>query len=76
MDKRIFLDGTALTDDNSYYLGDSVYGYIDKKNRAWVLTCNGYSVENAICLEPEVFDVLMWFWQNKERWFMGNKNEN
>ena|SRR5271157_5083382 len=52
---------------NSMYLGDGVYGHLDKFNRLWVCTSNGIEVTNEICLEDSVFRQLVNFYENQPK---------
>lgn len=42
------------------YIGDGVYAEVDF-GRIWLTTENGYETTNRICLEPEVYEVLLEF---------------
>lgn len=53
--------------ENSMYLGDGVYGHLDKFNRLWIVTSNGIKVTNEICLEDNVFKQLVNFYENQAR---------
>jgi hypothetical protein len=51
-----------LTDENTSYMGDSVYAHTDEHHRVWIVTYNGISISNQICLEDEVFGCLARFY--------------
>ncbi|MGC1176693.1 MAG: hypothetical protein WA843_01365, partial [Candidatus Saccharimonadales bacterium] len=59
-------------DENSTYLGDGVYGHVDDHNRTWIVTYNGISISNKICLDPEVFEAAIKFYHSQERWYRKN----
>ncbi len=48
-----------LKDENSTYLGDGAYGHIDQYGRLWVLTYNGISMDNKVCLEDGAIKSLI-----------------
>ena len=59
----------TLTDANSTYLGDGVYGHVDDHNRPWLVTYNGISISNQICFDDEVFEAAKRFFLNQERYY-------
>ena len=59
---NMYLD---LNDKNSSYIGDGAYAHIDKSGRLWVLTYNGITITNQVCLENDVFDSLVRFYNRR-----------
>ena len=53
------------TDEGSEYIGDGVYAHKDKFGQLWVFTYNGINVTNSICLENEVMESLIRFYNNR-----------
>jgi hypothetical protein len=51
-----------LNDKNTSYMGDGVYAHTDEHHRIWIVTYNGISISNQICLEDEVFGCLVRFY--------------
>lgn len=69
---KIEIQGQQVTDENSQYIGDGAYAYVDKMNRLWVFTCNGIKVLDQICLEDDVFEALLRFYEHRK----GNYNND
>jgi hypothetical protein len=65
----------TLTDANSTYLGDGIYGHVDDYNRVWLVTYNGISISNQICFDDEVFEAAKRFILNQERWYRENPSK-
>jgi hypothetical protein len=57
-----------LNDQNTSYLGDGAYGHVDDAGRVWVITYNGVTVNDQICLEDKVFEALTRLYMNRERY--------
>ncbi len=65
-----------INDKNSMYIGDGAYAHKDKGGRLWVFTYDGENVSfvvteliwnmaNQICLESDVFESLVRFYENR-----------
>ena len=50
----------VLRDENSTYLGDGAYGHIDPHGRLWVVTFDGISITNQVCIEDSAIESLMY----------------
>ena len=72
MSINLEIQGHAVNQQNSMYIGDGVYAHVDLDNRLWVFTTNGYRVLNEVCLENEVFQNLCKFYDHR---VLGSKNE-
>lgn len=61
-----------IKDENSIYLGDGAYGHIDSHGRLWVVTYDGISVTNQICLEDSAIKSLIHLRNRVNNVYIGN----
>ena len=54
-----------INDENSDYVGDGAYAHKDKMGRLWVFTYDGQNILDKICLENDVFESLLRFYQRR-----------